>query len=73
MRAYQVRNIVSNNFNAAYDSVNIVKSRGGNGDKTFFNAEGVQGILLMIQRAIMDDINDLEDCEVNEVVKEVVG
>lgn len=73
MRAYQVRNIVVNNFNTAYDSVSVVKSRGGNGSKTFFNAEGVQGILLMIERAIINDINDLEDREVNEVVKEVVG
>lgn len=73
MKAYQVRNIVNCNFNAAYDSIDVVNRRNGKDSRVFLNAEGVQGMLLMIERAIVDDINDLEDREVDEVVKEVVG
>ena len=71
MKAYQVRNIVSCNFNAALNSIEIVEGRDRREGKTFFNAEGVKGMLIMVERAIMDDINDLKDREVDEVVKEV--
>lgn len=73
MKAYQVRNIVNCNFNTALTSIEVVEGRDGRESRTFFNAEGVKGILIMVERAIMDDINDLEDREIDEVVKEVVG
>lgn len=72
MKAYQARDIVRQQFNIALNTLATIEDN-GKGHKTMLNSEGVRGILLMLQNEIVDDLFKLEQREVDEVVKEVMG
>lgn len=72
MKAYQARDIVRDNFKIAENSLRAVEqSRGVN--VANFNVDGVRGIIRMIELEIIEDLYKLDENEVDEVVKEVVG
>ena len=72
MKAYQARDIVRQQFNIALKTLDTIEDN-GKGHKTMLNSEGVRGIIRMIELEIIEDLYKLEENEVDEVVKEVVG
>lgn len=74
MRAYQARDIVREKFGMAHNSIAVIEEARKGDDKTvMFSNEGVRVILQMLQLEIIESLYKLEENEVNEVVKEVVG
>lgn len=73
MKAYEVRDVVRANFSIAFGSLNFVEATNKTDKSAMFNIEGVRSMMHMIETEILEDINRLEQREVDEVVKEVMG
>lgn len=73
MKAYEVRDAVRANFSIAFGSLNFVEATNKSDRSAMFNIEGMRSMMHMIETEILEDIKRLEQRDVNEIVKEVMG